>query len=34
MSPKVKAVAMGLGISLLAMFLVNKFPAVKKIVGG
>lgn len=34
MHPQLKKVAMGLAIAGLAIFLYNKFPQVKKVLGG
>lgn len=34
MNEKIKKVAMGLGIAMLALLIYNKVPAVKKALGG
>lgn len=34
MSPKIKQVAVGLAIALAAIYLSNRVPAIKRIVGG
>lgn len=34
MNDKIKKVAMGLGIAMLALLIYNKVPAVKKALGG